>query len=158
MSAAVSRPMRRSVFLGLLLSSPAVAAFPALAGAQPSTPPVPPDVAGPPPTAIRTPTGLAYRVLRPGRGSIRARPTSELEIHYTGWQTNGTMFDSSRTRGAPATFRLENTIAGFQEGVSGMTEGEARRIWIPEALAYGPTGRMPGMLVFDVELLRIVTW
>ena len=67
------------------------------------------------------------------------------------------MFDSSRTRGAPTTLPLTATIAGFAEGVSGMAVGEVRRVWIPEALAYGPSGAVPGMLVFEIELISIVT-
>jgi FKBP-type peptidyl-prolyl cis-trans isomerase len=67
------------------------------------------------------------------------------------------MFDSSVTRGEPAEFPLGNVIAGWTEGLQLMVEGEKRRLWIPESLAYqGRPGRPAGMLVFDVELLNIV--
>ncbi len=80
-----------------------------------------------------------------------------MEVHYTGWTTDGKMFDSSRTRGQPARFPLRAVIAGWTEGLQLMTVGEQRRLWIPEALAYkGVPGRPAGMLVFDVELLSIV--
>ena len=64
------------------------------------------------------------------------------------------MFDSSLTRGKPATFPLDKVIAGWTEGVQLMVAGEKRRLWIPEELAYkGKQGRPAGMLVFDVELI-----
>jgi peptidylprolyl isomerase len=67
------------------------------------------------------------------------------------------MFDSSVTRGHPATFGLNQVIAGWTEGVQLMVEGEKRRFWIPENLAYkGRPGAPKGMLVFDVELIKIM--
>lgn len=124
--------------------------------AQPSTPPPPPDVAAPPPDAERTPSGLASRVLRPGTGSEHPGPRDRVTVHYTGWTTDGRSFDSSRTRGEPATFPLNGVIAGWTEGLQLMVVGEERRFWIPEALAYqGRPNRPAGMLVFDVELLAI---
>ena len=80
-----------------------------------------------------------------------------VEVHYTGWTTDGHMFDSSRTSGHTVEFPLSNVIAGWTEGVQLMVEGESRRFWIPENLAYGGRPGAPaGMLVFDVELVRIV--
>jgi peptidylprolyl isomerase len=77
-------------------------------------------------------------------------------VHYTGWTTDGEMFDSSVTRGTPATFALDGVIAGWTEGLQLMVEGERRRFWIPESLAYqGQPGSPAGMLVFDVELIKI---
>ena len=67
------------------------------------------------------------------------------------------MFDSSVQRGTPATFPLDHVIAGWTEGVPLMVEGETRRFWIPQELAYqGRPGPPAGMLVFDVQLLHIV--
>jgi len=67
------------------------------------------------------------------------------------------MFDSSVQRGTPAQFPLDHVIAGWTEGVQLMVEGETRRFWIPQELAYqGREGPPAGMLVFDVQLLRIV--
>jgi peptidylprolyl isomerase len=100
---------------------------------------------------------LAYKVLSPGKGKAHPKATSEVEVHYSGWTTDGKMFDSSIVRGRPATFPLNRVIAGWTEGVQLMVEGEKTRFWIPEALAYqGRPGAPAGMLVFDVELLRIV--
>jgi peptidylprolyl isomerase len=66
------------------------------------------------------------------------------------------MFDSSVARGEPITFPLNGVIAGWTEGVGLMVEGEKRRLWIPEELAYkGRPGAPQGMLVFDVELIQI---
>ncbi len=117
----------------------------------------PPDVAAPPADAIRTSTNLASKVLTPGTGSRHPRPNSRVTVHYTGWTTDGKMFDSSVQRGSPATFGLDQVIAGWTEGVQMMVEGEKRRFWIPESLAYqGAPGAPRGMLVFDVELIKIV--
>ena len=121
-----------------------------------STPsiPAPPDVAGPPADANRTPTGLASKVLTRGTGTRHPRPNSQVVVHYTGWTTDGKMFDSSVTRGEPATFPLDGVIAGWTEGVQLMVEGEKARFWIPEALAYKGQSAPYGMLVFDIELLK----
>lgn len=116
----------------------------------------PPDVKEPPEDAKRTASGLAYKVLRPGTGTRNPAAWSRVTVHYTGWTTDGKMFDSSIARGAPATFNLSDVIAGWTEGVALMVEGERTRFWIPENLAYkGELGQPSGMLVFDVELIRI---
>jgi FKBP-type peptidyl-prolyl cis-trans isomerase len=121
-----------------------------------SPPQAPADVNAPPPDANKTPSGLAYKVQRPGGGSRHPTSNSEVTVHYTGWTTNGQMFDSSVTRGGPATFPLGQVIAGWTEGVQLMVEGEKTRFWIPENLAYkGQAGAPAGMLVFDVELIKI---
>ena len=117
----------------------------------------PPDVEGPPEDAKRTASGLAYQVLRPGTGTERPRAWSRVTVHYTGWTTDGKMFDISVARGAPTTFALdEGLIRGWVEGMQLMVVGEVTRFWIPEALAYkGEAGNPRGMLVFDIELLGI---
>ena len=121
----------------------------------PSIPP-PPDVAAPGADATQTTSGLASKVLTPGHGTRHPRPTSQVTVHYTGWTTDGKMFDSSVQRGQPATFSLDGVIPGWTEGLQMMVEGEKRRFWIPESLAYkGQPGSPAGMLVFDVELIRI---
>jgi peptidylprolyl isomerase len=121
----------------------------------PEPPAVPEDVAAVPSTAQRTESGLASRVLRPGTGTRHPAATDRVEVHYTGWTTDGNMFDSSVTRGAPAQFPLNRVIPGWTEGVQLMVEGEKRRFWIPANLAYEGRPGPQGMLVFDVELLRI---
>ena len=116
----------------------------------------PADVSAPPSDAKRTPSGLAYKVLKAGTGARHPNETSTVTVHYTGWQTNGKRFDSSIERGQPATFPLDGVIKGWTEGVQLMVEGEKVRFWIPESLAYkGQQGQPAGMLVFDVELLSI---
>ena len=116
----------------------------------------PPDVKGPPDDAKRTPNGLAYKVLRPGKGVRNPSRFGRVTVHYTGWTTDGRMFDSSVTKGQPTTFRLDDVIKGWTEGVPLMVEGERTRFWVPENLAYGGKGDGPrGMLVFDIELIRI---
>ena len=122
----------------------------------PKPPETPKDVAAIPKNAKKTESGLGSRVLKKGTGKEHPTATSVVTVHYTGWTTDGKMFDSSIVRGAPATFGLNQVIKGWTEGLQLMVEGEKRRIWIPEELAYqGRPGRPQGMLVFDVELLEI---
>ena len=122
---------------------------------RPGPLPAPPDVAAPPKDAATLPSGLASKVLRPGTGSAKPGPTDMVTVHYTGWTTDGKMFDSSLARNAPSTFPLDRVVKGWGEGVQLMTTGERRRLWIPETLAYkGQAGRPAGMLVFDIELLE----
>jgi peptidylprolyl isomerase len=127
--------------------------------AAPKPIPAPPDVAAAPADAKRTKSGLAYKVLTPGTGKEHPTADSMVEVDYTGWTTNGEMFDSSVTRGKPATFGLKRVIAGWTEGVQLMVEGEKTRFWIPAAMAYGETPARPGApagdLVFDIELKAI---
>jgi peptidylprolyl isomerase len=133
----------------------------ALGGRDPQRPPpipAPEDVAAPPANAARTASGLASRVLQAGTGTTHPAATDRVTVHYTGWTTDGEMFDSSRTRGQPATFPLSGVIPGWTEGVQLMVTGETRRFWIPEELAYrGRPGAPAGMLVFDVELISFET-
>src|SRR5437660_10663071 len=115
--------------------------------------PPPPDVAAAPADATKTSSGLASKVLTVGSGKTHPTKTDLVTVHYTGWTTDGKMFDSSLERGTPATFPLDRVIAGWTEGVQLMVAGEKRRFWIPEALAYRGQRDPRGMLVFDVELL-----
>jgi peptidylprolyl isomerase len=125
---------------------------------QPEPPPpptTPADVAAPPVDAEVTKSGLASKVLRPGVGESHPKRSSTVTVHYSGWTTDGKMFDSSVTRGEPTTFPLNRVIAGWTEGLQLMVVGERRRFWIPEKLAYkGAAGAPKGMLVFDVELIE----
>ncbi len=124
-----------------------------------TTPSAPSDVAAPPVDATTTPSGLAYKVLREGTGSDHPTITSKVEVHYSGWTTDGKLFDSSVVRGETISFPLNGVIKGWSEGVQLMVVGEKTRFWIPADLAYGETPSRPGapagMLVFDVELLLI---
>ena len=118
--------------------------------------PAPADVAAPPADATKTASGLAYKVLSPGTGTEKPYSVDEVTVHYTGWTTDGKMFDSSVKRGRPATFPLGGVIAGWTEGLQLMTVGEKARFWIPEEIAYrGTPGKPAGLLVFDVELISI---
>jgi peptidylprolyl isomerase len=116
----------------------------------------PPDVGAVPDDAARRPSGLASKVLTKGVGKTRPTATSNVTVHYTGWTTDGKMFDSSLVRGRASTFQLDQVIKGWTEGVQLMVVGEKRRFWIPAALAYEGSPNGPqGMLVFDVELIEI---
>ena len=117
--------------------------------------PAPPDVGKPPADAKTRPKGVFYKVLAPGKGGAHPTATDTVKVHYTGWTTDGKMFDSSVTRGEPAEFPLNRVIAGWTDAIPVMTVGEKARFWIPEALAYKGGGGPAGMLVFDVELLEI---
>jgi FKBP-type peptidyl-prolyl cis-trans isomerase len=115
----------------------------------------PPDVKTPPADAKKTATGLAYKVLTQGSGGRHPKSSSQVTVHYTGWTTDGKMFDSSVVKGEPATFALDGVISGWTEGLQLMVEGEKARFWIPEKLAYKGQSAPYGTLVFDVELIKI---
>jgi peptidylprolyl isomerase len=119
-------------------------------------PVTPTDVAAPPADAKLTPSGLAYKVLRAGTGTEHPKRRSNVVVHYSGWTTDGRMFDSSVLRGQTTEFGLDGVIRGWTEGLQLMVEGEKTRFWIPSNLAYGNDKTKPqGMLVFDVELVEV---
>ncbi|MCM1319900.1 MAG: FKBP-type peptidyl-prolyl cis-trans isomerase [Muribaculaceae bacterium] len=106
-----------------------------------------------------TPSGLQYVVEKEGTG---AQPTadSEVTVHYTGKLLDGTVFDSSVSRGEPATFPLNRVIPGWTEGVQLMKEGAKYTFFIPSDLAYGAQGvpnAIPphSTLIFEVELIKV---
>jgi len=120
----------------------------------PSVPP--PDVAAPPADAIKTASGLMYKVIKPGTGTLRPTARDSVTVHYTGWTTDGKVFDSTVAKGMPVTLELSKVIRGWTEGMQLMVEGERTRFWIPQDLAYkGEAGSPKGMLVFDIDLIRI---
>ncbi len=120
------------------------------------TQPAPSDVAAPPADAKKTDKGVSYKILKPGPGGPKPKPTDKVTVHYAGWTTDGNNFDSSMKSGKPATFGLNGVIAGWTDGLQVMSVGDKARFWIPEELAYkGSPGRPQGMLVFDIELLEI---
>jgi peptidylprolyl isomerase len=126
-----------------------------LAQNAPPAVPAPPDVAAPPADASKTPSGLATKVLSKGTGTFHPSKDDVVVVHYTGWKADGTMFDSSVTKGKPAIFGANRVIAGFSEGLQLMVTGEKRRMWIPEALAYKGQREPKGTLCFDVELIDV---
>lgn len=109
--------------------------------------------------AIRTGTGLVYKVLAPGTGPSPAA-TDTVQVHYHGTLPDGRVFDSSVDRGQPASFPLDQVIPCWTEGVQRMRVGETARLTCPAELAYGDRGAggviPPGSpLAFKVELLGI---
>lgn len=105
------------------------------------------------------PSGLQYEVIREGNGK-KPSATSKVKCHYEGTLIDGTKFDSSYDRGEPATFGLNQVIAGWTEGLQLMSEGAKYRFFIPYNLGYGERGAGASIppyaaLVFDVELIEV---
>lgn len=111
------------------------------------------------PGVITLPSGLQYEVIKAGTDNTHPTLNSKVTCHYTGTLLNGTKFDSSVDRGAPATFPLGNVIRGWQEALQLMTVGSKWKLIIPADMAYGdnapPTIGPGATLVFEVELLGI---
>jgi len=111
---------------------------------------------------VTTDSGLKYIDLKEGTGT-GAKAGDMVDVHYTGWLTNGKKFDSSLDAGKPFTFKLgaRKVIKGWDEGVAGMKVGGKRKLMIPAKLGYGETGTEDGTippnaeLIFEVELLKI---
>ena len=106
------------------------------------------------------PSGLQYEVIKEGNGK-KPSARSQVKCHYEGTLIDGTKFDSSYDRGEPATFGLNQVIAGWTEGVQLMSEGAKYRFFIPYNLGYGARGAGASIppfstLVFEVELLDIL--
>jgi peptidylprolyl isomerase len=141
-------------------ASPPPATASASPASDPKAIPAPSDVASPPADAKKTASGLATKVLTPGKGTQRPKDNDQVKVHYTGWTSDGKMFDSSIVRGEPTSFGVTQVIAGWTEALKLMVVGEKRRLWIPAKIAYGETARPgypAGQLTFEVELLEIVS-
>ncbi|MBU2895211.1 FKBP-type peptidyl-prolyl cis-trans isomerase [Vibrio hepatarius] len=108
---------------------------------------------------ITTESGLQYKVLSKGEGTLNPSPKSKVKVHYHGTLLDGSVFDSSVERGEPISFGLNQVIKGWQEGLTYMVEGDKFRLFIPSTLAYGKNGSGPippsSTLIFDVELIEI---
>jgi FKBP-type peptidyl-prolyl cis-trans isomerase len=112
------------------------------------------------PGVKQTASGLQYEVLVEGQGE-KPVETSTVKVHYEGFLLNGRIFDSSRSRGEPTQFGLNQVIKGWTEGVQLMPVGSKYKFYIPYQLAYGEQGAgadIPGgsTLIFEVELIEIV--
>ena len=109
-----------------------------------------------------TKSGLQWGVLKKGEGDVYPADGDTVEVHYTGWLTDGTKFDSSRDRGQTTKFGVNQVIKGWTEGLKLMTQGMRCKFVIPGDIAYGPQGRPPKIpanatLVFDVELVNVIS-
>lgn len=111
-------------------------------------------------TVVTLPSGLQYEVVTEGKGE-KPSATSQVTVHYHGTLADGTVFDSSVSRGTPATFGVNQVIKGWTEALQLMPEGSKWKLFIPENLAYGATPHPGGpikpymALIFDVELITI---
>ena len=111
------------------------------------------------PAIKTTASGLQYEIVSAGTGTKSPSATDNVTVHYKGTTIDGKEFDSSYSRGEPATFPLNHVIPGWTEGVQLMKEGAKYRFFIPSDLAYGAQGAGPiepnSTLIFDVELIKI---
>lgn len=137
----------------------ALAAAAVLAAAPIQTPAV--DIPIPKDTIVEhTPSGVAYSVLRPGRGGTRPVQGERVTVHYTAWLEDGQLLDTSRVSGRPFKFEVgqEGVVEGWFEVLERMTVGEIVKLTVPPELAYGEDGYPPQIppnatLVFEIELL-----
>jgi FKBP-type peptidyl-prolyl cis-trans isomerase FklB len=111
------------------------------------------------PGVVTTASGLQYQVLTKGTGKAPAA-TSSVTVHYTGKLVDGTVFDSSVSRGEPATFALNQVITGWTEALQLMHEGDKWLVFLPSDLGYGERGSGPQIppnaaLIFEIELLKV---
>jgi FKBP-type peptidyl-prolyl cis-trans isomerase FkpA len=111
---------------------------------------------------MATDSGLQYEVILEGEaGGAQPSPANQVTIHYRGTLIDGTEFDSSYSRGQPATFPVTGVIPGFSEGLQLMTVGSHYRFVIPSDMAYGPQGSGPDIgpnatLIFEIELIEVL--
>ncbi|MBZ0112214.1 MAG: FKBP-type peptidyl-prolyl cis-trans isomerase [Thermoanaerobaculia bacterium] len=107
---------------------------------------------------VTTESGLQYEIVEAGDGAMPTA-TDSVTVHYTGTLIDGTKFDSSVDRGAPATFGVGQVIPGWTEALKLMPVGSKWKLYIPSSLAYGDRAGGPippgSTLIFDVELLEI---
>ncbi len=105
------------------------------------------------------PSGLQYEVVTAATG-VRPKASDSVTVHYRGTLVDGTEFDSSHSRGQPATFPVNGVIAGWVEALQLMSEGETWKLFISPELAYGPRGAGGAIgpnatLIFEVQLLKV---
>ena len=122
-------------------------------------PPTPGDLKQPPATAVRTPSGLAYQILKSGTGTTHPSAKSTVTVHFSAWQGDGRLFESTVLANHPAQVSLATAPEGWREALCSMVAGEKTRFWIPASLAFGekPANRFnpPGDLLYEIELLSV---
>jgi peptidylprolyl isomerase len=123
------------------------------------SPPTPPDLDKPPAGALHTASGLSYQILQAGTGATHPTMNSEVVVHFSGWRSNGKLFESTVIGNRPAMVRMATAAPGWREALSTMVAGEKARFWIPAGLAFGekPANRFDpsGDLVYEFELLSV---
>eukprot|EP00823_Brevimastigomonas_motovehiculus_P009182 TRINITY_DN8846_c0_g1_i1.p1 TRINITY_DN8846_c0_g1~~TRINITY_DN8846_c0_g1_i1.p1 ORF type:complete len:168 (-),score=51.54 TRINITY_DN8846_c0_g1_i1:149-652(-) len=107
---------------------------------------------------VVTDSGLQYKVITHGTGTLHPKATDQVTVHYTGQLISGKVFDSSRTRGEPTSFGVNQVIKGWTEGLQLMAAGDTFQFFIPSNLAYGEHGAGAdigpnAVLIFEVELI-----
>jgi FKBP-type peptidyl-prolyl cis-trans isomerase FklB len=112
------------------------------------------------PDVVVLPSGLQYRVITKGAGSHHPAVNTPCQCHYAGTLIDGTQFDSSYSRGSPATFAPNQVIKGWTEALQLMVEGDKWELFIPSELGYGDGGsppKIPGgsVLIFTIEILQL---
>lgn len=112
------------------------------------------------PGVVQLPSGIQYKVLKKGSGTVNPAVTSRVTVNYRGMLADGTEFDSTWAHGAPVSFTVNNVIRGWQDVIPRMHVGDRWKVVIPPQLAYGKTGALPRIgpneaLVFEIELLDI---
>src|SRR5215471_19304962 len=116
-------------------------------------PPVPADLQAPAGNAAKTPSGLAFQILKNGSGMQHPSMTSQVTLHYSGWTSDGKLFESTAMSGHPAIFHVGTTLPAWREVLPQMVPGEKLRLWVPAALAYGDRpvnhDNPAGNLVYD---------
>jgi peptidylprolyl isomerase len=107
---------------------------------------------------VRTPSGLAYRVLASGSGTTHPAAGGRVQVEFSGWTRDGALFATTATAGRPALFSMSDVVAGWREVLATMVVGEKRRLWVPASLAYGdkPRRGLPaGDLVYELTLVGV---
>src|SRR5262245_30158882 len=149
-----------TLLAALLIASPAASQpIEPLGSTRPAAPAAPADVGEPPGDATKTASGLAWKILRKGKGAAVPGPHDKVTINFTGWTPEGDIIASSIPDGEPWAMLMDDALKGLAEGLRLMAKGERRRLWIPAALAATgrPKRRGPaGPSVFDVELVDFV--
>src|SRR5262249_14279991 len=123
---------------------------------RPVAPPPPSDVAAAPDDAVKTESGLAWKPLSKGRGTLHPGLHDKVTIIFTGWTPEGEVIDSSVPDGEPRVYTMDALIKGLSEGLLSMTKGERRRLWIPASLGAPGRPRHTGPSVYDIELVAWV--